>query len=69
MLLYNRPVSDNNFRPEACLGVDDDMIPQDNTGADNGIILDAAPLAYVRVIVHDASRDRAVQSDNDPVVN
>lgn len=68
-VLFNyRSIWYDNFGPETGLRMYDDPIAQDYPGANDGIILDTAVLTNMRVVVHDTSRDSAVRSDNDPVV-
>jgi len=62
VLLNNRSVWYNDFRPETGLRMNDHPIPQDHTGSYDSIIFDTAMFADVRVVVHDATRDRAGSS-------
>lgn len=68
VLFYHRAVRDHDLRPEPGLGVDHDPVPQDDPGADDGVVLDAAVLPDMGVVVHDAAGDRGVRPDDDPVV-
>jgi hypothetical protein len=68
VLFYDSSVGYNNLRPETGLRVNDHPIPQDYTGTNDGIVLDTAVFADMRVVVHDTSRYGTVRPDNDPVV-
>jgi hypothetical protein len=68
MLFYDSSIGYNNLGPETSLRMNDHPVPQDDTGTNNGIILDTAVFANMRVVVHDTSRYGTVRADNDPVV-
>ena len=57
MLFYDRPVTDYDFRPEPCPGMDYHAIAEHDAGTDHRIVLDAALFTDMRIIVDDAPRN------------
>jgi hypothetical protein len=55
MLLDNRLVVNDYFRPEPGLGVDNHPVAEDYPGSDNRIVFDTAAFADMGVIVDDTT--------------